>query len=94
MKTIEFVYADKGNSTYIAVKNRIWRSHENHSGSYVKADVAEGLLECLKKVSSSLENMIDCACNDDCRPKAVLHLEIAKKIIKQAEEAQDEVTDA
>ena len=59
---------------------------EDASGSYVKAEVADSLLACLKKASSSLEDMIDCACDDDCRPNAVLQLEIAQKTIKQAEE--------
>ena len=84
MKTIEFKQEYAGSNVYCVVPNHPF--HPDHSGRWVKAEVAEKLLECLKKVSSSLENMLDCACADDCRPKAVLHLEIAQKTIKLAEE--------
>ena len=89
MKTIEFQKSEyyKEDELYLCLcKGDADPCGTDHSGRWVKAEVAEKLLECLKKVSSSLENMLDCACADDCRPKAVLHLEIAQKTIKLAEE--------
>ena len=84
MKTIKFKQEYCGFNLY-TVQEAIKNFHTDHSGRYAKAEVVEKLLKCLKKVSSSLEDMIDCACDDDCRPNAVLQLEIAKKAIKQAE---------
>ena len=88
MMTIEFVFFGR-----VVHQDGFGRDHytcnsadKDCSGRWVKAEVAESLLARLKKVSSSLENMIDCACDDDCRPGAVHQLEIAQKIIKQAEE--------
>lgn len=88
MKIIEFKKSEyyKEDELYLCLcKGEDNPCGTDHSGRWVKAEAAEGLLACLKKVSSSLENMVDCACNDDCRPKAVRQLEIAQKTIKQAE---------
>ena len=84
MKTIEFKRLRKFDDEYYCCCPGM-RCEINHSGRWVKAEVAESLLACLKKTASSLENMIDCACDDDCRPKAVLQLEIAQEAIKLAE---------
>ena len=88
MKTIEFkkLTFEISGTKYQGNIYGCSEQDKDHSGRWVKYEVAEKLLECFKKVSSSLENMIDCACDDDCRPKAVRQLEIAQEAIKQAEE--------
>ena len=89
MKTIEFQKSEyyKKDELYLCLcKGEDNPCGTDHSGRWVKAEVADRLLEVLKKTASSLENMLDCACADDCRPKAVRQLEIAQKTIKRAEE--------
>ena len=86
MKTIKFIKIHPKRDDYRCKCVSCAVCIKDHSGRWVKAEVAEGMLECLKKTAYSLENMVDCSCNDDCRPKAVRQLEIAQKTIKKAEE--------